>query len=205
MIERIDRKYAIIYIDRDSILTNSLKEVDIKDYDGEICKFFDNLKADNYESTMVTEFYNNPGALQWNYYYISNNESVIFDIFKAINENDAYCRKFLVSDIDEFLERTFPTLPAELKCKVTLIKRVNWMDAKIASSQFIKESKELNLIKKGSLYRDISMMNTLYSFDLLRSQIMDTEKHIVFYTHIDEESSLFERKMNFLKENYNTY
>lgn len=88
--ERINRKYAIIYVD----------------HEGETL----NLK-DNYTlNEMITDYYNNSGFLQWNYYLIIPKELVESpEEIESIENNDIYTRKFVIPQ-DEIDINDYPLI-----------------------------------------------------------------------------------------------
>lgn len=172
---RIDVGYAIIYIDDDG---DTLKE-DIDDFT---------------TNDMVSDYYNNNGYLQWNYYLIipsdlvTDNEKV-----KEIESNDKYTRKYIINRnvIDEYVTKYFPKL-GETKGKFILLKGKDWRDANNLVNQ---EPLKVGMLKLGSWYRDHSMMDTLEYMDELRASLVkDPSRTIVFYTHISNESSIAEKK-----------
>ena len=91
--KRIDRKYAIIYVD-----TN-----------GDTL-----LSEDNTSHEMITDYYNNSGFLQWNFYLIITKECIkdiegitAAERIKTIEKNDIYTRKYVVpkAEIKDFLKK----------------------------------------------------------------------------------------------------
>lgn len=69
-----------------------------------------NLDLNNYLSTIIkTDYYSNPGYLQWNYYFVFLHESDICIEKKIIEENEEFARKFVVKYelLESWLENRF--------------------------------------------------------------------------------------------------
>lgn len=197
--ERIDKKYAIIYIDRDGEV---LEETDDKFTTKEI----------------ATDFYNNSGFLQWNFYIIISKESLIsyakkqfdengcvLDIDELINEiqeNDIYTRKYVIESdkINEFINDIFPDLK-EKTGEIKLIKGKSWSDAQ---ELCIREESRNNIFDtyRPSWYRNLSLMDSLTEMDKLRARLIKNDNFkVLFYTHLSNEYSIAEKKFKLLQKN----
>ena len=69
-----------------------------------------NLDLNNYLSTIIkTDYYSNPGYLQWNYYFVFLHESDICIEKKIIEENEEFARKFVIKYelLESWLENRF--------------------------------------------------------------------------------------------------
>lgn len=191
---KIDKKYAIIFID----------------YEGE------SLKDSNFEwNELLSIYYNLPyndqnidkSFLQLNCYlivpkeYFLNQEQI--DNFE---NNDKYTRKFAINvdKIDSFIQEMFPDMN-ENHGKIELIKGKNRKDSVY---QAICKHDELGIKYEliDSFYRNDSMMDTLYKIDQLRARIInEPELKIIFYTHIFNEINIAEKKFKlFIKEENTT-
>lgn len=178
---KIVRDYAVIYIDDDG---DTLKIGDYED-----------THVDNYATNdMISDYYENGGYLQWNYYLIIPNDLLTNDHnIRSIEENDIYTRKYVLNReiIDYWVNKYFPE-PGETRGKFKLLKGRDWKEAIDMVNQ---EPLSVGTIKLGSWYRDHSLLDTLSYMDELRaSLIKDPSKTIVFYTHISNESSIAEKK-----------
>ncbi|WP_312398391.1 AAA family ATPase [Sphingobacterium sp.] len=68
-----------------------------------VCYFdFSTQKKENFnefqEKLLSTEFYSNPGALQWNYYLFLLNDQLTDDEIIEIEKNDKYARKYVLNE-----------------------------------------------------------------------------------------------------------
>lgn len=174
--ERLQRKYAIIYIDREGV---TLKE-----------------GAENFATTeMVSDYYNNSGFLQWNFYLIIP-ESLVPNkkMRQTIHEDDKYTRKFVVPDtaIESFIEDLFPIMKEKVRHQIKLIKGVNFTDA-LSQAINTHRTEPVKLIQ--SWYRDESLMHSLTEMDKLRAELInDPKKKVIFFSHISNEFSIAEKK-----------
>lgn len=199
-IERIDRGYALIYIDREG----------------------ETLNTDSFFTPeMTTEYYKNNGPLQWNHYLIIPEELVTpkvsdFDnvqkwqhaknvAIETITSNDNFARKIVLplAKIDYYILSHFPIQTTKFG-RITLVKGKNWLDAQDKSRAMYKEESEkifqTRQIKKiprpiPSWYRDFSMLDTLTQLDLLRADLIrDPNLNVIFFTHIRKEYNVARQK-----------
>lgn len=181
--KRIDRKYAIVYID----------------YDGE--SLVDNDKVDNFTTDdMITDYYNNSGFLQWNYYLIIPKDLISEERIQEIEKNDIYTRKFVIdrAEIDSFIDDRFPE-QLEKSGEIELIKGNSWNEIEniIATNELIEyEMKHLvktDLIR--SYYRDLNSLDSLEKMDILRAKLIKEPNYkAIFYTHLGNEFGIAEKK-----------
>ena len=201
---RIDKKYAIIYID---------ENFDIKD-----CQTF--TTAD-----MESDYYNNPGPLQWNYYLFIPEDKLGDVDKKTIENNEEYTRKYVLKDLDTIyrtIEIDFPDLDENIiqKCNFTLITGDTWIDVlnKVDSEDINSDvvnvysrSNERNgkIIKNNntkifnSYLRDYNSILTLGFIDEIRAYyVLGGFENIYYFTHIEDEMFLVKQKFKFLGENF---
>lgn len=207
--ERIDKQYAIIYVDRT----------------GESLKNFDNRSDGGFDSEMITDYYNvgekGNGFKQWNFYLIIAAEHVPADMVETIQDNDVYARKIILreSEIDAFIENRFPDLRDE-RGTLTIAKGKDWKDAKRLAAEVGGLSTKSYLLKreleealdgsfrrrnkktfKGSWYRDHSLMYALTEMDKLRAQLIrDPDMDVIFFSHISNETNIAEKKFKLFKK-----
>jgi hypothetical protein len=189
---KIDKRYAIIYIDDEG---ESLKH-----------------DSDNYVNEQIgDEYYQLPFdknteecILQWNCYLIVPTK--YFTTPEQLDEfldNDKYTRKHAIKEeeIDLFIEKMFPDLQEEHGV-IELVKGINRSDSVY---QAIRKHDELGIEYKliDSYYRNDSMMDTLYKMDKLRAKlVLEPESKFIFYTHITNEMNLAEKKFKlFINDN----
>lgn len=178
--ERIEREYAIIYIDRN----------------GETLNISDSLyKGDYVTAEMVSDYYKRLGFLQWNFYLIIPKELIKQEEIKTIEDNDIYTRKYVIESdkIEQFINDRFPILNEE-RGTIKLIKADSWKDAGLLAEEEKKKGKNyVDLIQ--SFYRDENLMYSLTEMDKLRAGLIKNPKlNIVFYTHISDEFFIAENK-----------
>ena len=201
---RIDKKYAIIYID--------------ENFDTKDCQSF--TTAD-----MISNYYNNPGPLQWNYYLFIP-EDKLGDVDKKIIENnEEYTRKYVLKDLD-FIYRTieidFPDLDENIiqKCEFTLITGDTWIkvldkvDSENINSDVVNvysrsNERNVKIIKNNktkifnSYLRDYNTILTLGFIDEIRAYyVLGGIENIYYLTHIEDEMFLVKQKFKFLGENF---
>lgn len=81
-----------------------------------------NSNISNYlENHISSDYYNNPGYLQWNYYliFLRNEQNIDKEIKNDIEKNDTYARKFVFSS--EELKNYFEYKKSDLKVDVDII------------------------------------------------------------------------------------
>jgi hypothetical protein len=170
--KRIDRKYAIIYVD-----SNGDSLGDVEDFT---------------TNEMVSDYYSAEGFQQWNFYLIVPAELFASEEQKTefIN-NDKYTRKYIVSkdNIGRFIEKNFPKMGTQFG-KVTMIKSNNHRQ-----SVKLLELEGPKTKRVSSLLRDINVMDTLSELDKIRVGLLTNKyERVAFCTHIDNEYTLAERK-----------
>ena len=181
--KRINRKYAIIYVD-----TN-----------GDTL-----LSEDNASDEMLSDYYKNGGFLQWNFYLIIAKECIkdiegitAIERIKTIEKNDNYTRKYVVpkAKIKDFLKKQFPIM-RKARGKINLITANTFVDAKTLA--MTKKSKDIFLISSYNRYVNLDL--TLHALDALRNDLINNPKMVgIFYTHIQNEYSLAEKKFKLFK------
>lgn len=181
--ERVDREYAIIYIDRE----------------GETLKVTDESRREDFATNeMVTDYYNHSGFLQWNFYLIIPKELVKEEEILNIEENSIYSRKYVIptAEIESFIDDRFPKL-TEKRGQITLVKGTNWEDATFLASKYLN-TEFTSIIP--SWYRNESLMFALTEMDILRSKLIkNPDSVVIFYTHLSNEYSLAEKKFKLFK------
>ena len=183
--ERLQRKYAIIYVDREGeTLKSTDNETEAKNRIDNFCTY-----------DMVNDYYTQSGFLQWNFYLIIP-ASLVPDKKKKkeIEINDRYTRKFVVLDtaIESFIDEYFPILEGKDRHQVKLVKGINYIDA-VSQAINTHRNEVVNLIQ--GWHRDESLMYSLTQMDKLRAQLINNpNKKVIFYTHISNEYSLAEKK-----------
>ncbi|RPI85141.1 MAG: hypothetical protein EHM34_02350, partial [Nitrosopumilales archaeon] len=175
--ERIDRKYAIIYVDRT----------------GETL-----TKPDYVTEDIVSDYYssNNAGFLQWNFYLIIAKNVVNPDDIKIIENNDLYCRKYVIADnkIKSFIDEWFPIMQDE-RGSITLVKGDSHVEAEDLAWRTFYKTKSNSNYPYMSWYRDYNLMYSLTKMDKLRATLINNpDINVVFGTHISNEYSLAEKK-----------
>jgi hypothetical protein len=181
-IEKINKGYAFIYVDRE----------------GESLTYGEDFTHED----MISEYYNMPGPIQWNFYLIIAKEFVPKNKVEEILDNDKYTRKLIVplTQIDSFIKERFPDVMSEVG-KMTLVKGRNWADA----LELFKKEKALNDPSKSvypSWYRDDSSLDTLNKMDILRAELITNPKlDCIFYTHLSSEEGWAKKKFHlFIKK-----
>lgn len=196
--EKIERGYATIYIDRDG-----------ETLDDSVSAFW--------TKEMEIDYYRNPGAIQWNYYLIIPQE-VLFKCtwtFENPNEptedelknlksyiinNDSYGRKYVLPSniIDLFLLDNFPER-GEKTGNIVLLKGENRKDTKMKLKELGTSVEYRDYLPIDSFYRNLSSMSTLYELDKLRKGLLrNPNMKVLFYTHISLEHNLAKQKFDFL-------
>jgi hypothetical protein len=178
--KRIDRTYAIVYVDNKGESLNS----DVNDFA---------------TKEMISDYYQNRGFLQWNFYLIIPKEFVNKSDIKIIEENDIYTRKFVIEKdmIDSFIKERFPELN-EKKGTIALIKGKNYKDGRKKAKKF-DHNNPITFMFEG-WYRNESLNYSLTEMDKLRARLIkEPQLHGVFYTHIDNEYSLAKKKFKLFK------
>lgn len=173
--ERIDRTYAIVYVDNKGESLNS----DVNDFT---------------TKEMISDYYQNSGFLQWNFYLIIPKELVNKSDIKIINENDTYTRKFVIKkdNIDSFIEERFPELTKNMGT-MAIVKGDNYKDARKKAKKF-EDNNQITFMFNG-WYRNESLTHSITEMDKLRARLIkEPNLHGVFYTHINNEYSLAEKK-----------
>jgi hypothetical protein len=175
--ERLDKKYAIVYIDRD----------------GEW------IECDNFsDNSIISDYYELPGPMQWNFYYIVPESKIGEHTKEEIEAEQHYTRKFVIPDdqIDSFIKERFPDM-GETHGTIEIIKGKNYVDA-CNKARDAKKEKLYNCIIE-SPYRDKSMMDTLVEFDSLRADLIrNPGQEVLLYTHFSDEHFLARKKFHFL-------
>jgi len=179
--KRIDRKYAIIYVDDTGETLNT-----------------DDFVTDD----MISDYYKDSGFLQWNYYVIIPEDLVPNDeIIKLIENNDKYARKIIVKrdKIKSFLERAFPKLRQSMG-EIGLVEGENWGEARDNCDLYLEDHPKAFPVPSFS--RNYSDFGTLTKLDNLRAKIIKKpDSNYVFYTHIKHEMSLAKKKFKLLTTN----
>lgn len=209
-IEKIERGYATIYIDREgeTLVDESLG-------------FWTN--------GMVTDYYSIPGAIQWNYYLIlpdtalrkatwafenpdSPTDEELKKLKSKIINNDTYGRKYVLlpENIDLFIHNFFPPFVPEQReeyGKIILLKGKNRKDVKMWLRKLGRTKQYKDYLPIDSYLRNFGSMKTLYELDYLRKQLLrNPNMKIVFYTHITNEHNWSRQKFDFLSpEIINTF
>ena len=180
--ERLQRKYAIIYIDREG---ETLKKDE------------DKVKSDFTTEDMVSDYYTQSGFLQWNFYLILPESLVSKKQKKEIESNDSYTRKYVIPDtaLESFVEDHFPILKGKVRKQVKLVKGDSYVDA-ITKALNVQRKNGVELVElHEGCHRDYSLDFSLKNMDALRARlIFNPELQIIFYTHISNEFSLAEKK-----------
>lgn len=191
--ERIEREYAIIYVDKtgESLVANDSKH-------------------DEYSTNaIISDYYKQSGFLQWNFYLIIAREAIMLhesekidDKIKSIENNEFYCRKYVIESekIDAFIAERFPVLQ-ENRGVIILVKGDSYRNAKnLGYKEYIKPENQLNANVIGSWYRNYNSMYTLTEMDKLRAELINNHgKRVIFFTHNSHEFSLTEKKFKLFK------
>lgn len=179
--KRIDRTYAIIYIDdKGETLNSNVTDFTTKE--------------------MISDYYQNSGFLQWNFYLIITKEHVNKSEIKKIEKNVIYTRKFVIKkdNIDSFIKERFPEL-TEYKGTMAIIKGKNYKDARKKAKKYINKYKFIKFMFKG-WHRNESLTHSIIEMDKLRARIIcDSSLQGVFYSHIDNEYSIAKKKFKLFK------
>lgn len=171
--ERIERPYAIIYVDRT----------------GETL-----LSADFTPNDVINDYYNNPGFLQWNYYLIVAKEAIGERSKEEIEKCDFYTRKHVIeeSKIDEFIADRFPEMKASHGTMI-IVKGESWSSTMKDATPILEKNKDSKVI--FSWYRDESSMFSLNEMDKVRADmIKNSDYNTIFCTHITNEHAIAEKK-----------
>ena len=188
--KRIKRKYAIIYIDNDG----------------------ETLESDDYTTQDITTYYYQArGFLQWNFYLIipkenikETEEATVEEQIKAIEQNNTYTRKYVVEKdkIDKFVREHFPIIKKN-HGKMIMIQADTFKEAEAAAIKATENNPDITMTTP-SFNRDINLDQTLKKLDGVRTfLIKNPNLTIVFYTHIQNEYSLAEKKFKlFINETY---
>jgi hypothetical protein len=183
--KRIDRPYAIIYLDTEG---ESLHE-GVKDYS---------------TKEIISDYYNMPGFLQWNFYLIlpkklSTGVEITKELQLKIENCDEYSRKFVIPNdsLEQYLEERFPIME-ENQGKIYLVKGTDYKDAQKKADQKVKELSAEgidDLHVRQSFYRDKSLMDSITEMDLMRAMMIRYPSiNYLFYSHITDEYFLAEKK-----------
>ena len=181
---KIDKGYAVIYIDDENLLSNS---------------------EDYVNDEIISAYYDTPGSLQWNYYIII--PKVIKDLsaeqIKDIESNDKYARKYIIDNdkIDEFLNERFPSFNME-DCTFTLVTGESYIEARVKLDKINIEGPNNSIC--SSLHRQYNSMDTLEKMDIIRAEMIITRRYTYYYTHMEREISWIRKKFDFLGENFKT-
>jgi hypothetical protein len=188
--KKIERPYAIIFIDTEG---ETLKE-----------------DVDNFTtSDIITDYYNSPGFLQWNFYLIVP-EEIVGERKNEVESNCTYTRKHVLksSDIEQFIIERFPEMD-ETTGKIRLVKAERWDGIKEKVDAVTEEmcNEESNLEEEiewiESWYRNESLMYALEQMDILRAELIkNPNKRVVFYSHISNEFNIAEKKFKIFEPNY---
>ena len=170
--ERIDREYAIIYVDKTGESLTSR---------GQATK------------ELVGDYYKQQGFLQWNFYLIIVEESIEDACYK-------YTRKYVMPEasIDKFIEINFPVLQ-EKRGKVEMIEAEGYREAKKLAfkkkSDYDLSFPSHDVMLIPSINREFNLDITLRYLDDVRNVlILNPNLHIIFYSHIRNENSLAKKK-----------
>ena len=182
--KRIDKKYAIIYIDSKG------ETLEMEDEE-RICDDFATYD-------MISDYYNLEGFLQWNVYLIVPREKFEFESdIKEFEDNDKYVRKYAVSSdkIGRFVEKNFPDMGTDVG-KIKLIHTKNHKESKAALKS--QQQKSSWFLWESSFNRDLNIFDTLSKLDEVRVKLIQNPHPlsplVIFCTHIDGEFSLAEKK-----------
>lgn len=170
--ERIDKKYAIIYLDNDGEWINS----------------------EDFQNGIIKDYYSAIGLLQWNFYYIIPESKIGNKTKEEIEKNETYTRKYVVPDAEivSFINKMFPDM-TESHGTIDLIKGENYQNACELAKEAQKTNKYTSIIEGP--YRNISLMETLKEFDLMRANLIrNPNEKILLYTHISYEDALAKKK-----------
>jgi hypothetical protein len=200
--EKIERGYATIYIDREG-------ETLVDD------------RLGIWTEQMINDYYSIPGSLQWNYYLIiptdvlpkakwafenpdAPTEEELKKLKKRITNDDTYGRKYVLlpGNVDLFIHNFFPPFVPEQReefGKVVLLKGKSRKDVKMKLRELGKLEPYKHYLPIDSFHRNFSSLKSLYELDYLRKQLLrNPEMKILFYTHISNEHSWAKHKFNFL-------
>lgn len=175
--ERIDRKYAIIYVD----------------WDGETLQTVDG-KVQLSEYDIANIYYNTEGFLQWNIYLMIPEDLVnTGEEINSIESSTTYARKYVTprEDINTTIELMFPIM-TENHGSIKIIEGVSWDNVSMkAANEVSVNGGHL----QGSFYRNLGLLETLRQMDLLRANMVRNPKYKgVFYSHIENEISIAKHK-----------
>ena len=196
---KIDRGYAVIYVDDDNELIS-----------------LDPNKGHDYTTNDIQNaYYKIPGAIQWNYYTIipkddSNSHILTEEKIKEIEKNECYSRKYVIDryEIDKFIKEYFPE-NLNIDSKVILVTGDSYINSRCKLSKSVKHS-YCEFV--SSFNRDYNSLTTLRMMDELRARLLtntwqydekiDKTLIVYFYTHIEDEINLFQKKFEFLGDNF---
>lgn len=180
--ERIDKKYAVIYID----------------WDGEALNTENNHFCTD---EMVTDYYNQAGPIQWNIYCIFPKEIAEAKADDILND-EHYMRKFVIpkDEIKAFVNEMFPDMNPETgHGMIDIIKGENHIDC-IKKTIEAKKSYPYTDIYR-SWYRDISSLDTLSRMDELRAEMIRNSNIFgLFATHIGDEHFWARKKFAYFNQ-----
>ncbi len=182
--ERIDREYAIIYVDKTGETLTSRGQG---------------------TPELVGDYYKQRGFLQWNFYLIIAEESIedvegisAAERIKAIRACDEYSRKYVMpeSEIEEFIKNQFPVLRKK-RGKIEMIQAEAFHVAKKMAfdkkATFGDRIDDITLIPSYNREYCIDLCLTCLD-DVRRDLINHPELQVIFYSHIQHEISLAEKK-----------
>lgn len=180
--ERIEREYAIIYVDRTGESLTSRGQA---------------------TRELISDYYNQRGFLQWNFYLIIAEETIedvegicAAERIEAIKACDEYSRKYVMPEdrIEDFIEANFPVLKKK-RGKIEIIQAEGFREAKAIAGERVLGDSSTNIELMPSLHRDYSLTITLTCLDGMRIELIrNSKKHYIFYSHIQHEISLAEKK-----------
>lgn len=204
---KIDRGYAVIFVHTfdEKYVTENLPQLrnQLKNEAAEVY-----LKQ--IEEHILHDYYNIPGHIQWNYYWIIkctsntiNEDTVTF--VKDIKFDEHYCRKYFVDDskFDGYIIEKFPEV-TDFIGTVTIIETTDRM----MGNHYPATQKAFDLYEnhpKGTLcypmgldLDDLSLLNML---DLMRISVLSGVS-VIYATYRSHEAFLFDRKFSFLSEKF---
>lgn len=194
--KKIDKGYAIIYIDDENEFHNILKYSNINSLKEDIESYFDTV--------LSSDFYSSPqNYLQWNFYVMVSSDGLSDEAIKIVRENDKYARIVFMNlshycTIENQIAGEFPDYnPSKIK-QVNLVVR----DSKYEANRFVfsemNKSTEVGYIRDSFLL-DYNEMTTIQMLDEDRILLLlGTCKTYTYYTHISWEASIFKKKFGFL-------
>lgn len=188
--ERIDKKYAIVYVDRT----------------GE--SLADPQPGDGYTTKeIIDDFWKNSGFLQWNMYLIIAEENVEAGQKGEIEDNDLYVRKLVVPDknIDAVIENLFPEMEGTMG-KIILVKGKTRHDARTRAFNILlkmNEAGDNSFNATSGWYHDIDLMTSISNIDKMRAKLIKEKENVIFYTHLSDEFNIAEKKFKLFTDDEN--